>query len=401
MLKLTMNPRKRSKRMRAAQLAKYRHNPGQPNSQSRKKEAEKKAIEHCEALADSLAALLKQEITGTYKAMDYLSMTDFRLNMNDLLQNGRMNSSNGAQHSQQQSQPQCPRDSQIDEYCREQIVEWSFRVVDYFHIDREVVVFSLSMLDRFLALCRCDRSTFKLAATTTLHLAVKTLHPCKLGELGILSDLSRGEFEMKDVASMETHILDSLHWKLHPPTPIAFCTLLLDFFFSKYKTDMVQTDVNDLYDISSFFTELALCDYHFVGASPSIVAIASISNALEGMFGPENKVTPRILKTAAKLNVFQNQDISRISHRLWELYERSEECALHNNFESMEEEKTMDTTTNTPSNASDVFVSKGDCGKDAASDAGSPVSVSKHGKSMSSNELMCAMRSQTLRNGSW
>mmetsp|Transcript_16075 Transcript_16075/g.44470 ORF Transcript_16075/g.44470 Transcript_16075/m.44470 type:complete len:400 (+) Transcript_16075:196-1395(+) len=399
MLKLTMNPRKRSKRMRAAQLGKLRYNPGQPNGPSML-EVEQKAFEQREALSDKVAALRHQELSMKYKNRDYLSMTEFRLNIYDLLKDGRMNCSNTAQHSQEESQPQCPGDSQIDEYCREQIVEWSFRVVDYFHIDREVVVFSLSMLDRFLALCKCDRSTFKLAATTTLQLAVKILHPCKLGELGILSDLSRGEFDMVDVASMENHILESLQWQLHPPTPIAFCILLLDFFFSSHTMDMVQTDMDDLYDISSFFTELALCDYYFVGVTPSLVAIASIANALEGMFGPENKVTPRIVKTARKLNLY-HEDLSRISHRLWELYERSEECALHNNFDPMEEEKTPDASNTTASNAADVFVSKGDCSAETASDAGSPVSVSKHGKSMSSNELMCAMRSQTLRNGSW
>eukprot|EP00536_Pseudo-nitzschia_multiseries_P002587 jgi/Psemu1/283832/fgenesh1_pg.34_\ len=400
MLKLTMNPRKRSKRMRAAQFGKLRYSPGQPNGPSMA-EVEQKAFEHCEALVDRLAALRKQELSGTYKSADYLSMTEFGLNIRDLLRNGRMNSSNTAQHAEEQSQSQCPGDSQIDEYCREQIVEWSFRVVDYFHIDREVVVFSLSMLDRFLGLCKCDRSTFKLAATTTLYLAVKILHPCKLGELGILSDLSRGEFAMADVASMENHILEALHWQLHPPTPIAFCTLLLDFFFSSQTMEMSQTDVDDLYDISSFFTELALCDYHFVGMTPSLVAVASIANALEGMFGPESKVAPRILKTAIKLNVYQQEDLSRMSHRLWELYERSEECALHNNFDPMEEEKTPDASTTPPPNAADVFVSKAGCGVATVSDAGSPVSVSTHTKSMSSNELMCAIRSQTLRNGSW
>ncbi|VEU41187.1 unnamed protein product [Pseudo-nitzschia multistriata] len=385
--------------MRAAQFGKLYYS-GQPNGPSRM-EIEQKAVEHCESLSDSLAVLQKQEIAATYKCKDYLAMTEFRLNIYDLLPNGRMNSDITAQNPQQQSQPQCPVDSQIDEYCREQIVEWSFRVVDYFHIDREVVVFSLSMLDRFLALCKCDRATFKLAATTTLHLAVKILHPCKLAELGILSDLSRGEFDMKDVASMETHILAELQWQLHPPSPIAFCTVLLDLFFSSQKMGMVHTDVNDLYDISSFFTELALCDYYFVGVTPSIVAITSIVNALEGMFGPENKVAPRILKLARETNIYQNQDLSQISHRLWELYERSEECALHNNVDAMEVEKTPETATVPPASAAEVFVRKGDCGAQVVSDTGSPVSVSKHGKTLSSNELMCAMRSQTLRNGSW
>ena len=392
MLKLTMNPRKRSKRMRAAYLAKLRYGQHGMSAQ----ESEQKAHENREALFDNLASLLQQERSGAYKCVDYLSMKEWELDIYDLLGRTRLNGSHGPQEMQLQSQPQCPGDTQIDDYCREQIVEWSFRVVDYFHIDREVVVLSLSMLDRFLAICKCDRSTFKLAATTTLHLAVKLLHPCKLGELGILSDLSRGEFDMSDVAKMEKHILDSLNWQLHPPSSIAFCNILLDYFFSSHNIDMIHTDVEDLYDISSFFTELAVCDYYFIGLNQSTVAIASIINALEGMFGPDNKVAPRILSCAIKLNLYQNQDLTQTTHRLWELYERSEECALHNNLDPMDEEKTPDTNTHT--NA-EVFVSKGTFG----ADTGSPVSVSTTANSMvaATNELMCAMRSQALRNGSW
>ncbi len=394
MLKLTMNPRKRSKRMRAAYFAKLRYGQAQQHGMSAS-EAEQKAHENREALSDNLASLLQQERSGTYTCEDYLSMTNWKLDVYDLLGRSRFSGAAKPQDMQLHSQPQCPADTQIDDYCREQIVEWSFRVVDYFQIDREVVVLSLSMLDRFLAICKCDRSTFKLAATTTLHLAVKLLHPCKLGELGILSDLSRGEFDMKDVALMEKHIMESLNWKLHPPTSIAFCNILLDYFFSSDGFDMIPTDVEDLYDISSFFTELAVCDYYFVGLTQSTVAVASIINALEGMFGPENKVAPRILNCAIKMNVYQHQDLSQTTHRLWELYERSEECALHNNLDPMDEEKTPD--RNTQGNT-DVFVTKATCG----ADTGSPVSVSTTGNSMNaSNEMICAMRSQALRNGSW
>mmetsp|Transcript_631 Transcript_631/g.1164 ORF Transcript_631/g.1164 Transcript_631/m.1164 type:complete len:377 (-) Transcript_631:122-1252(-) len=373
MLKLTMNPRKRSKRMRAY-FAKLR----QLGSQGM--EMENKAAEQRDMVAESIRVLLEQERSGMYSGIDYLSLTAWQKNIYDLLPKGRLN----VQHQ---------GDSGIDEYCREQIVEWSFRVVDYFRIDREVVAVSLSMLDRFLAICECDRSTFKLAATTTLNLSVKLLHPCKLGELGILSDLSRGEFDMHDVACMERHILQLLQWKLHPPTPIAFSTLLLDYIFSHQSLNLSATDVDDLYDISSFFTELALCDYYFVGVAPSSIALASVVNALEGMFGPDNKVSPLILSAASKLKIYAQQDLSTASHRLWELYERSEECALHNNFEDpMEEEKMSEPAT------TEIFVSKA-----GHSNAGSPVSVqqAKTCNSMTSNEFMCAMRSQALRNGSW
>jgi len=112
-------------------------------------ETEVKVMERKAVLSDNLHALLKQERSGQYECVDYLSIDIFPRSIYDLLKRPKY-----SMHQQ--------GDARIDEYCREQIVEWSFRVVDYFRIDREVVALSLSFLDRFLATCRCDRSTFKL-----------------------------------------------------------------------------------------------------------------------------------------------------------------------------------------------------------------------------------------------
>ena len=325
-------------------------------------------------LEDNVKALLVQEKSGRYQCADYLSMTSWQRSVYDFIKRERYSSDHQG-------------DARIDEYCRDQIVEWTFRVVDYFHIDREVVAVSLSFLDRFLVTCQCDRSTFKLAATSSLNLAVKLLHPCKLADLGILSDLSRGEFDMRDVAEMESHILEGLKWNLHPPTPNAISTLFLDCIVLDQGINMTGADMDDLHDISSFFTELAVCDYYFVSRSPSEIALAAIINALEGMFGHQNKYSSQILCAARKLNIFRDQDLSAASHRLWELYERSEECALHNNFEPMEEEKLPEET---------MYCNKRD--QDFVSD--SPISVTSN-KSIASSEYLCAMRSQSLRNGSW
>eukprot|EP00934_Nitzschia_sp_Nitz4_P005596 Nitzschia sp. Nitz4//scaffold35_size145790//43111//44199//NITZ4_003019-RA/size145790-processed-gene-0.230-mRNA-1//-1//CDS//3329549091//5586//frame0 len=362
MLKLTMNPRKRSRKTRSHHKAKCL--------------TEQAIVEQRSMLRDNLQVLLRQEKSSQYRCIDYLSMTGWQRSVYDLLKRGR----NGV-HQQ--------GDARVDEYCREQIVEWSFRVVDYFRIDREVVAVSMSILDRFLGTCRCDRSTFKLAATSTLNLAVKLLHPCKLGDLGILSDLSRGEFDMSHVAEMEGHILKSLSWSLNPPTATAFATLLLDCMVLDRSVSLTSTDTDDLHDISSFFTELALCDYYFVTMEPSQIAIAALCNALEGMFGHNNKYQAQVIAAARALNVYFNQDLSIACHRLWELYERSEECAIHNNYDPMEEEKSPDT----------VFVKKQEP-KDMVVVGGSPVSVTSSA-SMSNKDFLCTMRSQSLQNGSW
>lgn len=369
MLKLTMNPRKRSRRSRP-------HH----GKHSSKYVSESKSMEQRSMLRDNLHALLRQEHSPQYTQVDYLSLGAWQRSVYDLLKRERygMHQQGGAR---------------IDEFCREQIVEWSFRVVDYFRIDREVVSVSLSFLDRFLGTCKCDRSTFKLAATTTLHLAVKLLHPCKLSDLGILSDLSRGEFNMKDVAEMESHILEALGWSLHPPTACAISTILLDCIDLDQSLCLKPADMDDLHDISSFFTELAVCDYYFVTMRPSEIAIASICNALEGMFGHANRYTAQVLSAARRLNVYHNQDLTAACHRLWELYERSEECALHNSFDPMEEEKVAGPEDN-------IFVSQHQHHKDMVVVSGSPVSVTSN-KSMPNQEFMCNMRSQSLRKGSW
>jgi hypothetical protein len=135
---------------------------------------------------------------------------------------------------------------------------------------------------------------------------------------------------MNDVAEMELHILRSLSWKLHPPTSIAFVSFLLDYFFATTKESLSITDYDDIYDVASFFSELSVCDYFFVPLGASGIALASILNALEGMYGPENPLATEIVRVFHYFGLGQLQDLSAARNRLWDLYERSEECALHN-----------------------------------------------------------------------
>lgn len=341
MLKLTMNPRKRSKRNRMVP-----HRLRLPRGEAMDTEETVGNDVYRETVTDNLRAMISQEASGKYSCMDYLSIDawhqkSFEMKRHPPFSNPGTN-------------------SRIDEYCREQIVEWSFRVVDYFRIDRDVVTMSLSFLDRFLATCRCDRTSFKLAATTTLHLAVKLLYPCKLVDLGILSDLSRGEFNMKDVGEMESHILAALEWNLHPPTSLAFCSIFLDSFFASNDVRISPADLDDIYDVSSFFCELAVCDYFFVTMKSSSIALAGILNALEGMFGHDSQLAHEIAFFARRHDFGSPTDLSAARNRLWDLYERSEECALHNDG-SFDEDHSFQSNIfvkKMPSNLSPVSVSK-------------------------------------------
>jgi Cyclin, N-terminal domain/Cyclin, C-terminal domain len=373
LLKLTMNPRKRSSKRRSVP-----HRLRLPNSPEMDVD-DHDADADDGMVTDNLIAITKQEESGKYSCADYLNTPAPQHSIYQLLDKPEQLATVGGRAA-------VGLNSRIDEYCREQIVEWSFRVVDYFRIDREVVAVSLCFLDRFLASCRCDRTSFKLAATTTLHLAVKLLYPCKLGDLGILSDLSRGEFDMRDVSEMESLILRSLAWNLHPPTAISCASLLLDNFFMSRTVPMSSTDLDDVYDVSLFFCELAVCDYYFVPLRSSSIAVASILNALEGMFGPDNSMAIEVIKMSQDLKLCAHEDLPATRNRLWELYERSEECALHND-RALDEEHSL-------WNGS-IFVKK--------MTTLSPVSVSK--PCHSASDFVCTTHTHSstrgLRNGSW
>uniref|UniRef100_A0A7S4NA06 Cyclin N-terminal domain-containing protein n=1 Tax=Odontella aurita TaxID=265563 RepID=A0A7S4NA06_9STRA len=192
---------------------------------------------------------------------------------------------------------------------RARIADWSYRVVDHFRYDREVVSVSMNYFDRFLLLTEKTRSssspesphrggrvaaplsptsalstedvpsseidsrTYQLAAMTSLYLAVK-LHgeqpeesssdassssssssstsrgqrggqqPPSPGRqpppenrrkrrrrrrLRLLSfvELSRGQFRAEDITGMEKRMLETLRWRVNPPTPMVFVSYLL------------------------------------------------------------------------------------------------------------------------------------------------------------------------------
>ena len=168
-------------------------------------------------------------------------------------------------------------DEAIDMVCREKMCEWSYRVCDYFNIRREVASVAFSYLDRFVDSCTCDRATFKLASMTSVYMATKV---CNVRQICIdhISELSRGEFNPCEVAEMEKRILQTLEWRMNPPTIQAFIDRLCR---------LVPLDdsilVKGIYQRAIFFAELCLFDYTFVTEERYIVAVACILNAIEGM----------------------------------------------------------------------------------------------------------------------
>jgi hypothetical protein len=209
----------------------------------------------------------------------------------------------------------------VDAVCREKMCEWSYRVCDHFHTGREIVAISFSFLDRFIDRCSCDRTAFKLAAMTTLYLATKIFNSRQI-TISSLAELSRGEFEMAHIQEMEGIILQTLGWRLHPTTPQCFINALYGHL--PVPRGPVATAI---YQRAVFFAELSMYDYNFVSKERSLIAIAALLNAMEGM--DEAVVSKE--QRGAFLNAihgmygmsFPLEHVENARNRLWYVYSMS------------------------------------------------------------------------------
>lgn len=142
-----------------------------------------------------------------------------------------------------------------------------------FELSREVVAVSISLFDRFLATQgnKCNGSLALLTSLTTLHIAIK-LHENKKIKLTTLANLSRGQFGPKHIEDMERRILNALGWKVHPPTHYSFISYLL-LLLPQEANSVVRKEI---FELSRYLSELAVCDSYFVDVNNSTVAFAAM-----------------------------------------------------------------------------------------------------------------------------
>jgi len=227
----------------------------------------------------------------------------------------------------------------IDAVCREKMCEWGYKVCDHFRTSREIVAFAFSFLDRFVdrhdgtssggvGYCCYDRTSFKLAAMTSLYMATKIFNPKHIS-ITSLAELSRGEFDTHDIAEMERTILETLEWRLNPPTAQGFIDRVFDLFLPSGSIGGDDVDVDPslavaVYQRSVFFAELAVYDYSLITEQRVAVAIACIFNAMEGIDGSEDTRVRQekfLDEMESRMNVsICGSVVDDIQGRLWLLY---------------------------------------------------------------------------------
>lgn len=232
--------------------------------------------------------------------------------------------------------------------------------------DREIVAVGMNIFDRFLqrhnqqklldgeivnmytsdsasttttaVVCHCpsckrllDSRTYQLAAMTALYLAVKLNGDCggdcpgnnntaqgrtnghsniahnkrTFFKLEAFVELSRGQFVPGDICAMEQTMLSVVRWRVHPPTPMIFCSYMLATWMPQYhrpanklnsgnssrningsgsgsgnsRFDLVLHVIREL---ARYLTELAVClGRESAGKPASQVAFCALLTAME------------------------------------------------------------------------------------------------------------------------
>jgi hypothetical protein len=183
----------------------------------------------------------------------------------------------------------------VDEDCRVRMCEWCYQVVDFCKFRRETVGIGMSYLDRYLCTQQgiealCNRKIYQLAAMTALYIAIKIHEPLEM-ETSLLADLSRGCYKELEFVDMEQNILSALHFRVNGPTPLGF----VQYIMALIPRSVHPTVASILMDYARYQIELAVSEQSFVDIRPSVIALASVLNALEGM---DSSVLP--IKAQAK-----------------------------------------------------------------------------------------------------
>jgi len=220
-------------------------------------------------------------------------------------------------------------DRPIDQRCRLRMVDWCFRVIEFFKLSQETVFISMTYLDCFMSTtsgsdAKKDRRQFQLAVMACLYIAVK-IHESTLIASDVVVKMSNGAYTEQKLLDMEHRIIEALHWRLNPPTPMAFIRSFLSIIFTD-TTDTTTTmkgiseDKATVLELARRQIKLALREYRCcVCTNASSIALAALLNAVQKLTKKDNEI---IISAINKLAKISDIDISSpeflfLRDRLW------------------------------------------------------------------------------------
>lgn len=174
---------------------------------------------------------------------------------------------------------------------RRKICDWSYRVIDHFGYERDVVYIAMNTFDRYVCgeLVHLQRKgagtgtvlstqTLQLCAMTCLYLSIKInatassmydqqQRPRRL-RLSSFVELSRGQFTEQDIEEMEVSVLSKLQWRVNPVAPSSFVPLFLRYLTPPTPWDSFNNDcaannyllaMHVIQELARYLCELSVC----------------------------------------------------------------------------------------------------------------------------------------------
>lgn len=219
---------------------------------------------------------------------------------------------------------------------RVKICEWSYRVVDHFDVDREVVLTSFYFFDKFLSsqVTGCNPNFVQLVAMASLFLASKLNGPKSSAiPMECLASLSRSEFTAGHLAQMEMLLLRSLKWHVHPPTAKASLHELLGFL--AFNNPIDEDILKDISKYAHYFAELSVYDSTLVSVRAIVIAVASLWNSWRIICEKAANLSNHqsLIDECCKFLQLQEdcavfEDVAFVQNRLWELFCNTEEYSM-------------------------------------------------------------------------
>merc|ERR1711862_655009 len=124
-----------------------------------------------------------------------------------------------------------------------------------------------------------DIRSFQLATMCSLQLAMKFYNSSPNINIDVLLQIGNGCHTKEEILSMKRNILHALSWRLCPPTSYVFLDFIINDIFP---TKSISNDTKEsILNISRKQLKLAVPNYCLSLVDPSIVAFASIFNAIE------------------------------------------------------------------------------------------------------------------------
>jgi hypothetical protein len=248
-------------------------------------------------------------------------------------------------------------DTPVDASCRFVMAKWCNEIADFCQYKRETVGIAMNCLDRFMSSptgqeILLDRNMYQLAAMTALYSSVK-IHEQEAMDPNLVSTLSRGVHTASAVEAMEYKMLQSIQWRVNPPTAMSFVRMIINDLVPDHLLSSCEKET--ILDITRFQIELTVNEYDLCSFNGSSIAFACMLNAIDSC-SDDGMFYTNFETTMGKTLLIDDEEIQELRISIYELMNGSDDnnslmCQKLNNSKNSSSSK-MDTSSSISSSSS-------------------------------------------------